>query len=50
MSLELSDLRAVFGRKIFIDTDHKPLEFIMKKSLLGAPKAIAENPVASTEI
>ena len=40
MSLELSDLRAVFGRKIFIDTDHKPLEFIMKKSLLSAPKRL----------
>ena len=28
----------VCGRKIFIDTDHKPLESIMKKSLLSAPK------------
>ena len=33
-------MRAVFGRKIFIDTDHKPLEFIMKKSLLSAPKRL----------
>ena len=40
----------VYGRKIFIDTDHKPLESIMKKSLLSAPKAIAENAIASTEI
>ena len=28
----------VYGRMIFIDTDHKPLESIMKKSLLSAPK------------
>ena len=27
--LEWSDLRAVYGRKILIDTDHKPLESIM---------------------
>ena len=30
----------VHGRKIFIDTDHKPLESIMKKSLLSAPKRL----------
>ena len=30
----------VYGRKIFIDTDHKPLESIMKKSLLSAPKRL----------
>ena len=30
----------VYGRKVFIDTDHKPLESIMKKSLLSAPKRL----------
>ena len=30
----------VYGRKILIDTDHKPLESIMKKSLLSAPKRL----------
>ena len=30
----------VYGRKTFIDTDHKPLESIMKKSLLSAPKRL----------
>ena len=30
----------VYGRKIFIDTDHKPLKSIMKKSLLSAPKRL----------
>lgn len=30
----------VYGRKIFIDTDHKPLESIMKKSRLSAPKQL----------
>jgi len=29
-----------YGRKTFIDTDHKPLESIMKKSLLSAPKRL----------
>ena len=28
----------VYGRKIFIDTEHKPLKSIMKQSLLSAPK------------
>ena len=30
----------VYDRKVFVDTDHKPLESIMKKSLLGAPKLL----------
>ena len=30
----------IYGRKISIDTDHKPLESIMKKSLLSAPKRL----------
>ena len=30
----------VYGRKIFIDTDHKPLESIMKKNLLSAQKRL----------
>lgn len=30
----------VYGRKVFVDTDHKPLESIMKKSLLSAPKRL----------
>ena len=30
----------VYGRKVFIQTDHKPLESIMKKSLLSAPKRL----------
>jgi len=30
----------VYGRKTFIDTDHKPLESIMKKSLSSAPKRL----------
>ena len=30
----------VYGRKIFIDTDHKALESIMKKSLSSAPKRL----------
>ena len=29
-----------YGRKIFIDTDHKLLESIVKKSLLSAPKRL----------
>ena len=42
MSLELSDPVEgyVYGKKIFIDTDHKPLESIIKKSLLSAPKRL----------
>ena len=31
-----------YGRKIFIDTDHKLLESIVKKSLLSAPKRLRE--------
>ncbi|XP_022806614.1 uncharacterized protein K02A2.6-like [Stylophora pistillata] len=31
---------SVYGRKVFIDTDHKPLESIMKKILLSAPKRL----------
>ena len=30
----------VYSGKMFIDTDHKPLEYIMKKSLLRAPKRL----------
>ena len=30
----------VYGRKIFIDTDHQPLESIMKKSRLSAPRRL----------
>jgi len=30
----------VYGRKTFIDTDHKSLESIIKKSLLSAPKRL----------
>lgn len=30
----------VYGREVFVDTDHKPLESIMKKSLLSAPKRL----------
>ena len=41
MSLELSDFEGyVYGRKIFIDTDHKPLGSIMKESLLSVPKRL----------
>ena len=31
---------SVYGRKIVIDTDHKPLKSIMKKSLLSAPRRL----------
>ena len=30
----------VYGRKIYIDTDHKPLDSIMKKSVLSAPERL----------
>ena len=30
----------VYGRKVFVDTDHKPLESIVKKRLLSAPKRL----------
>lgn len=29
---------SVYGKEVFIETDHKPLERIMKKSLLSSPK------------
>ena len=29
-----------YGRKVLVDTDHKPLESIMKKGLLSAPKRL----------
>lgn len=32
--------RYVYGREILVETDHKPLETIHKKSLLSAPKRI----------
>ena len=32
--------RYLYRRKVFIQTDHKPLESIMKKSLLSAPKRL----------
>ena len=30
----------LFGRKVIIETDHKPLESIFKKSLVNAPKRL----------
>lgn len=30
----------VIGRKVFIESNHDPLEAIMKKSLLSAPKRL----------
>lgn len=35
----------VYGRKVFVDTDHKPLESIMRKSLLSAPKRLQRMPL-----
>ena len=32
--------RCVYGRNVEVETDHKPLEIIHKKSLLSAPKRI----------
>ena len=40
----------VYGRKVFVDTDHKPLESIMKKGFAECTKASAEDVVASSEI
>ena len=30
----------VYGRKVIVESDHKPLETIFKKSLLSAPKRL----------
>lgn len=30
----------LYGRKVLVETDHKPLEAIFKKSLLNAPKRL----------
>ena len=30
----------LYGRKVFVESDHKPLEAILKKSLLNAPKRL----------
>ena len=30
----------LYGRKVIVESDHKPLESILKKSLLSAPKRL----------
>ena len=30
----------VYGRQVKVETDHKPIESIMKKNLLSAPKGL----------
>lgn len=30
----------LYGRRVIIETDHKPLQSIVKKSLLSAPKRL----------
>ena len=30
----------LYGRHVVVESDHKPLEYIMKKSLLSAPKRL----------
>jgi len=30
----------LYGRKVLVESDHKPLEVIFKKSLLNAPKRL----------
>ena len=30
----------LYGRKVLVESDHKPLEAIFKKSLLSAPKRL----------
>ena len=30
----------LYGRKVLVESDHKPLESILKKSILNAPKRL----------
>ena len=40
----------VYGKKVIVETDHKPLIAIMKKSLASAPKRLLENVAAAAAI
>ena len=40
----------LYGRKFKVETDYKPLDLILKKSLLSAPKHPSENDAAFAEL